>query len=134
MLQQAIGEASRGRAYIEAYFPAHFDSKIFKRSLQLQSSAAGVLSRSPNDFDARVLDDLRAGLFAPRPVHANFSGENHGLRLFARFGMPSFDDQQVEPLFCEFGFGWQNDSRISPLQMKVPNEPARQLDLERASG
>ena len=35
MLQQAIGEASGGRADIEADFSAHVDSEIFKRALQL---------------------------------------------------------------------------------------------------
>ncbi len=110
MLQQAIGEAASGRADIEADFPARVDSEIFERALQLQAAAARIFSRSSADFNARVIGDQRARLFASRPVHANFSSKNHGLRLLARFGKPSFDDQQVEPRFCGFGIGWQGAS------------------------
>ena len=109
MLQQAIRKSSGGRAYIEAGFPVRIDSKILERALQLQATAARVFSRSSADFNARVTGDLRAGLIASLAVHADFSSENHGLRLFARFGEAAFDDQQVEPLFCGFGFGWQDD-------------------------
>ena len=42
VLQQAIREASRGRPHINANFPGHFDPEIFQRSLQLQTSAAGI--------------------------------------------------------------------------------------------
>ena len=37
--------------------------------------------------------NLRSGLVASRPVDANFAGQDHGLRLFARFGKSSLDDQ-----------------------------------------
>ena len=104
-LQQAIGEATRGGANIKADFPAHIDSEIVKRTFQFDTSAAGIFRRSSADFNTGVLDDLRAGFFAPLPVYANFSRKDHGLRLFARLGEASFDEQQVEPLFHGFGFG-----------------------------
>ena len=109
MSQQAIGEASGGRSYIEADFPVHVDSEIFECALQLQTTAARIFCRNSADFNTRVLADLRAGFFAPLSVHANFSSKDHGLRLFTRFGEASFDDQQVEPLFCGLGFGWQGN-------------------------
>ena len=112
MLQKAIGKASGGRANIEADFPVHVDAEIFERAFQFQSATAGIFCRSSADFDARVIGDLRAGLIAALAVHAHFSRKNHGLRFFARFGEPSFDDQQVEPLFCGFWFGWQADSSV----------------------
>ena len=83
----------------------HVDSKIFERTLQFYTSAAGIFCRSSADFNTGVLDDLRAGFFAPLPVYADFSRKDHGLRLFARLGEASFDEQQVEPLFHGFGFG-----------------------------
>jgi hypothetical protein len=110
MLQQTIGEAACGCANIETDFSARVDAKIFERALQLQAAAARVFSRSSGDFNARVTGDLRAGLIAPLTIHTNFTRQNHGLRLFARFGEAAFDDQQVEPLFCGFGFGWQGAS------------------------
>jgi len=110
MLQQTIRKASGGRAYVEADFPDRIDSKIFERALQLQAATARVFSRSSADFNARVTGDLRAGFIASLTVYADFSSENHGLRLFARFGEAAFDNQQVEPLFCGFGFGWQGAS------------------------
>src|SRR5579864_6118104 len=42
MSQQAIGEASGGRSYIEADFPVHVDSEIFECALQFYTSAAGI--------------------------------------------------------------------------------------------
>ena len=113
MLQQAIGEASGGRTYIETDFPAHVYSEILERAFQFQTSAAGILCRCSADFNARVLDDLRAGFFASLAVYADLSRQDHGLRLFTRFGEPSFDDQQVEPLFCGFWLGWHGVSLLT---------------------
>ena len=109
VLQQAIREPSGGRSDIEARFSFGIDAEILEAALELESPAARIFCGVAADFDLRIDGDLRPRFVAARSVHAHFSGEDHRLRFFTRFGEPALDDEKIEPPFVGFRFGGQGD-------------------------
>src|ERR1700683_414347 len=102
MLQQAVREASGGRADIKAYPSCRLDQKILERTFELKSGTAGIAGLCGDDFDTRTSSDTLARLIAPLPIHAHFARQQHGLSFLARFGKSTLDKQHVHSLLAGF--------------------------------
>ncbi len=109
MRQQAIGEASRRGANIEAGFARNVDTEVFERAFQLQPAATRIFRRGSADFDSRIGGHVHSSLVATRTVHTHLARQNHRLRFLAGVSESPLDDQHVEALLFEFWFGWHCD-------------------------
>ncbi len=98
VLQQAIREASGGRAHIETYLSRRVDQEILERTFELKSSPAGVTRLRGYHFDPCTHGNTFARLVVPLPLHTHFARQKHGLSFLARFGEPPVDEQHVNSL------------------------------------
>ena len=92
-LQEAVGEATRRGAEVEAVPPRGIDLERVERVRELLA-AAGDEPRRALDVELGVVGDLRAGLREAR----HEPGEHERLRLRAALGETALDEQDVEPL------------------------------------
>ena len=92
-LEQAVREAARRRADVEAVRAGHVEAEGVERVRELLA-AAGDERRRPLDLELGVLVDLLAGLRVPRDE----PGQDEGLRLGTRLGEAALDEQHVEAL------------------------------------
>ena len=89
-LQQAISEASSGRANIETNFSGDIDFPVIQCAFQLQSAAADVLqifAEQSNTLQHR----LRAGLLDFLLSDQNFAREDQRLPAFPRRNQAAFE-------------------------------------------
>src|ERR1700683_4688330 len=86
MWQQAVREASGGRADIKAYPSCRLDQKILERTFELKSGTAGIAGLCGDDLDTRPRRAPPPGLTPPCPIPAPRPRQQHGLSFLARFG------------------------------------------------
>src|SRR5579859_4994404 len=91
-LEQAVGEAARGRAEVEADGAGWIHGKVGESAFQFKAAAARIFLQTACDFDLCGFVNLRAGFFFLSAIDADFARENHGLRLLAGFGEAAFDE------------------------------------------
>src|SRR5581483_8450832 len=97
-LQQAVGEAPRGGAHVDAVPAPRVDAERLERVRELLASARDE-ARRPLDCDRLPLVHLRSRLVVPRDE----PGEHHRLGLAARVRQPALDEQHVQPLLGHRG-------------------------------
>ena len=95
VLQQAVGEAARRRADVEAVEPLDGESEMRERALELPAAAAHeALGRL--DLDLRVVSHAVAGLGVGDALHAHLPLAHEALRERARLREPARHQQFVE--------------------------------------
>ena len=82
-LEEAIGEAARGAAGIEADEAGRIDGEIVEGAREFFAGAAGIGERAASEFDGGVNGDERAGFCGGLAGHANAAGEDDGLGALA---------------------------------------------------
>ena len=96
-LQQAVGEAARGGADIEADLARDVERKVAQRARQFESAAADI-GRAREHLHRAIVVDRLAGLGGLLPVDQHLAGHDQRLRFLAGFGEAALHQQTVEPL------------------------------------
>lgn len=126
VLEQAIGEASRGGSDVKANFLARRDGEFTERGLEFKAAAAHKAERLV-DFDFGIETDGLTRFCSLLPVHRDFAGKNKSLRFFAGSGKSAINQRRIEAEFG--GHGWAGSvtriahnatSRMCPSTLPAP--------------
>ena len=95
MLEQAVGEAARARADVEAGRASRVDGEVAERRLHLQPTASDVAIRLLHR-DGGIFQDLRAGLVDALFADGHVARHDRALRLLPALAQAAGDEQLIE--------------------------------------
>src|SRR5690606_10028461 len=127
-LQQAVGEAARGRPGVEGDLSGDLEAEGVERPFELEPAPTDVAG-AILDLDGEVLLDFLAGLErTAEPLDAHFPGEDEPLGRF-----PGITESAPEEELIESFFGHAVWELAAPA--REPGSPSVQhLDLDVAEG
>ncbi len=99
VLQQAIGEATGGRADVQAKSAAYLDGPVGQGRFQLEAAAAHVAHLAAQQADRRVEGDGMAGLFEFLLADEDAPGQDQGLGPLPGRRQAALHQQFVETHF-----------------------------------
>ena len=94
MLEEAIGEAARGGAEIEAAESGYVNGEVSESGFKFEPSAADIAFKG-GQFDRRLGIEHLGGLNKDECAHPRPPRHDQALRRLARFGEPPFDEEDI---------------------------------------
>ena len=118
-LQEAIGEAARRGADVEADEPGHVDRERLERRRQLVSAARHV-RRPLVDLERGVRGDRRPGLGDEAPIDTHAPGHDERLGATTRLHEPALAEQLIESRHAAIVGHACPSRRPSPQRHHIP--------------